>query len=747
MARTAQGIDLSGVPNLPGYGIHKKNLRRVPHGRSQGFALVNGVRIEQSEGLTFEKPKFVKVPLQLNVRRIGSLGESTMQADYQQGLDLQQTDAPAWDVLDRHVLRFYGHFQEAVVEANLENHRIRNCVICYYLEDDTCHITEKKQDNSGIPQGQLIRRHRFPGPSNGYLAWEDLQVGGELHIYGRVIFITSCDIWTRSFYEQAGCPQEADMAGEEDSFASTQVKMAVSAKMPRSYEKVYRETIIGGGHINADMQQFMEWDKKVCRFYAVYDDLSLPSFERRPFELFFYLSNDTVEIREKYPLNCGREHYPIFFRRAKLARGKVQVLGPMVNQRKKEDMVSLDDFAVGITVELLGQPFFIYDADEFTRNYYQQERGQTLADPIDVRLPERTVPKPKTPPYTGYGTWEDSMGSVNYISPKPPKPDFVKLYKNEGKILRFTAQFYNPKPEDQDRMFIFNFHLFDDTLSIHEPPQRNLGILTGKFLEKGIHLNQNTGNLFAVEDFMPGSVVKIYNREFEILDMDEYTRKFLEEGGVKREFHLQAVLEKIREGMRQQYPLARDVFRKFDSDKDGVLTKKEFQQALAKFGFQVSEEEALIIMKHFDSRKDGQISFNEFCDTLLDEDYTTGMLKQRAPLEEELGTYGQLADEKLEEREETEKVRAAVRAIGDVVYRHSQTFMRLLKDFARVTHTNFVTCEQITESLEQIGKSFALEDVQRCVSYVLPEAEFHQVAYVPFLKAVVSSYHDLSGKR
>ncbi len=37
------------------------------------------------------------------------------------------------------------------------------------------------------------------------------------------------------------------------------------------------------------------------------------------------------------------------------------------------------------------------------------------------------------------------------------------------------------RSEDAERLFVVNFHLFDDTLSIHEPPQRNLGIVTGRF--------------------------------------------------------------------------------------------------------------------------------------------------------------------------------------------------------------------------------------------------------------------------
>ncbi|CAJ1395548.1 unnamed protein product [Effrenium voratum] len=740
-----EALDVSAIPNLPGFSVRTKKKN---YGRCHTFQMVNGVRIEQSEGMTFDKPKFVKVPLSLDTKRVGSMGATTVQEDFKDHVKAEVTEAPAWDVLDRHVLRFYGQFQESVVETNLENFRIRHCVIMYYLEDDTCHITERKVENSGMPQGQLLRRHRCPGP-NGYLNWEDLRVGGELHVYGRVIQILDCDEWTRNFFSQQGQEQEEALEPAMDSFAETQFEIGGGGRkkvhQPRSYETVYREQRMGGGHINANMQQFMEWDRKVCRFYAVFDDLSTPQFERRPFEILYFLADDTVEIKEKYPLNCGRDPFPIFFRRGKLAHGQAKVMGPLDRERKKDEMIGLQDFEIGGSPELLGQRFFIYDADAFTRQYYAQ-LGIALAEAVDVRLPERTVPRPKTPPYTGYGTWDDSMGSVHTLMPKPPKKDQVKLFEHEGKILRFTAQIYKAKPEDADRLFILNYHVFDDTLSIHEPPQRNMGIMTGKFLEKGIHLNQETGRLFQMEDFLPGKIIKVYNREFEILDMDEYTRKYLD-GGVQRHFDLEAVLQKLREGMRQQYPLARDIFRKFDADHDGVLTKTEFKNALIKWGFQVTEEEALLIMKAFDSRKDGQISYNEFCDCLIDEDYTNAMMKVRPKLDQDVGNYPDLAQTKLEERDEREKIRSAVKAIGDVIYKHNTNFMRLLKEFAHLTHENTVGCEQITKALNTIGQSFSLEDVQRCVAYVLPDVDFEQVEYVAFLKAVVSSFHDLSASR
>jgi hypothetical protein len=70
------------------------------------------------------------------------------------------------------------------------------------------------------------------------------------------------------------------------------------------------------------------------------------------------------------------------------------------------------------------------------------------------------------------------------LVPKPPKRDFQKLLDNDRKILRFSAVLDSRKPEDKLRKFVLAYYLADDTIAVFEPPQRNTGILGGKFLER-----------------------------------------------------------------------------------------------------------------------------------------------------------------------------------------------------------------------------------------------------------------------
>lgn len=748
----ADPIDMKWIPNLPGYHLPTHKDR---HHKPQTWQIVNETRMEMQEGVTHERPKFVKAVRPADKWRTGSLPDSTTRAVFKKECNedgTEQCELPTWDAFDRHVLRFYGSFKESVVESNLENFRVRHVRIYYYLEDDTCQVIEPRRDNSGIPQGQLIRRHRFPSPCGGYLKPQDIMVGSDFFVYGRCIRVTDCDEFTRNYFEQAGQPQATAEPPESDPFSETRDAMQISsATAPRTYEKLYREVMLGGGHVNSDMQQFLENDRKVLRFYAIMDDLNTPQFERRPFVLLYFLADDTLEIREMYPLNCGRDNFPIFFRRGKMPMGQYTVDGPQTMPKKKSDYVDGRNFFIGQEMKLLNNfKFFLYDTDEFTRAYFQEEFGVQLDPCINVQLPERAVPRAKTPPYTGYGSWEDSISSVTQLIPKPPHRDTKKLAKYSGMVLRFKARFSDPKPEDTDRVFVVSFFLQDDCLSIHEPPQRNLGIVTGRFLEKGVHLNQITGQLFTPDDLLPGNHIKVYNHEFEMVDMDEYTRKvYADPDDQSKAFDLEVVKEKLRESLRQQYPKVSDIFRRVDNDHDGVITLNEFRSALHKFGFaNLHENDVSLIFKHFDARGDGQVSYNEFCDALLEEDYPAN-IHRKAPIDTAYDEpYAGRAKYKLCEREETLLVRKAVRHFGDILAKRESMITKIIKELKQLTHESFVTLKQVQEALLKTGHGMEMENLERVVCHLMgPMVDLQKIEYMQLIKAAKTSFHEFAATR
>merc|ERR1712093_355343 len=109
--------------------------------------------------------------------------------------------------------------------------------------------------------------------------------------------------------------------------------------------------------------------------------------------------------------------------------------------------------------------------------------------------------------------------------------------------------------------------------------------------------------------------------------------------------------------------------------------------------------------------------------------------------------YNARAAQKSIERTETEKVRKAVREIGDVFYKHIGMMQKIFKEFTHMTHQNFVTCEQIHAALLKIGFAFDCEDVERCVLFVIPDCDLEKIDYVHFCQSIVACYHDLCAIR
>ena len=99
-----------------------------------------------------------------------------------------------------------AYFEEAVPGSQIESKRIRKCMLYYYLEDDCLQVFEPAEENSGLPQGCLVRRHRVPKPDGSYYGMSDLQIGAVIDVYRKMIHIYDCDDFTRRTLTERGLP-------------------------------------------------------------------------------------------------------------------------------------------------------------------------------------------------------------------------------------------------------------------------------------------------------------------------------------------------------------------------------------------------------------------------------------------------------------------------------------------------------------------------------------------------------------
>ena len=322
------------------------------------------------------------------------------------------------------------------------------------------------------------------------------------------------------------------------------------------------------------------------------------------------MADDTIEINEVNPPNSGRDPFPTFVKRQKAPKNP--------ENKNSTEFFTYEDLGIGKEIDLYGRKFLMYDCDEYTKEFMRQKYGDSVSfDPIDVSLEK---PKPisvEPPPYNGYGTEEDSLGSWLYLVLKPPKKDMKKYIENDKKNMRFSAKLVTDKPEDVEREFLITFYLADDTVSIFEPSKRNTGIIGGRFLRRQRVKKPDGSGWYAARDFFVGSTIEIHNFSFLLTQIDEHTLGIME--SKPSDFptaDIDSVLQRMRDALVQRHQSVAEAFRKFASGRSGRLSLADLRKMLADMGIDAVEQEVITLMRFFDKNGENSISLEEFSSAL-----------------------------------------------------------------------------------------------------------------------------------
>ena len=272
-------------PKIPGFTINHDPTK-------VDFKKISSLHLEKIQtGKIIPKdnidlPRLTPTPL-VKLRSENSKSSSQQTFVNHFNAELVEHFQPDWVKFDKQVLRFYGYYKESIVESNVEYARIRRLIICYYLVDDTLDISEEKEINSGLPQGPFLKRGKIKLENGTFLKFKDLIVGTDINVYGRFVTLVSCDDYTKEFYLKQGFTQPESPEYPKDSFHNNMVKKFVPKR--DNQMKDYLEHKLGGGKV-VSQKQFLENDRKVLKFFA--------KFETLKYIIHYFLSDDTVEIRE-----------------------------------------------------------------------------------------------------------------------------------------------------------------------------------------------------------------------------------------------------------------------------------------------------------------------------------------------------------------------------------------------------------------------------------------------------------------
>lgn len=603
--------------------------------RKKNFKIVNGVAIDVASGVddgqySIMGSKSARGQFTTSARDNSSA--KTARARVPSGVKKDYID------YEGKFLNFKAYFKEAVAESAEEQYRVRKAAILYYLENGQIEIVEPKQPNSGIPQGKFLKRAALPKNtgSDETWTWKDLSVNMDFCVYSRTFRIYDCDKFTRQFFVDKGSPlpePEGDPTDEysrkRDAFNTAKVGLPQGKK--NSALKQFMEASLGKPtHSSHRVGQFLDNDRKVLQFECEFDDTSSLHGELMLYTMNFFLSDSTIEIKEKRQDNSGRDNFPLMLRRMRLPKNAGgDTARQWSGDAVESDFVSESDLEVGQIVKVYNRDLKIVDCDDFTRQFFKKTLSFNQPAACHTETPSVEAPEAEVAPYNGFGTEEDSEGSCSRLVPKVPKKDFNKFMQHNQKVLRFSARMMNVRLEQAARTFILAYYLSDDTVAIYEPTQRNSGIVGGKFLQRAKY-KSGSGAWYTLGDFNVGSTARFNSHEFEIFDADDYTKRFLllqndpveiakleaqlNDRKLKAEKGLdviRAALAKRSGGQNSLKSLIRQ-FKIMDDNSSGTLSYEEAKFGLADFGIELTDEQLSSVFSEVDGDGSGQISLQEF---------------------------------------------------------------------------------------------------------------------------------------
>ncbi|XP_059322408.1 EF-hand domain-containing family member C2 [Ammospiza nelsoni] len=611
------------LPLLPGFS-RRRNIGGENFHRSQICGYSNNVR-----RLFEDKPGIGGEPLPGQTLKIASSVHP----------EASGSGPPSWIAFDKQVLCFDAYFEEEVPEKHQELYRIRHCKIYFFLEDDTIQVTEPVVKDSGINQGTILRRGLVPLPppnEDQFYTMYDFNINTEITLYGRKYKIIDCDLYTKNFLRKIGIRLNPPASRPDDPYTTERQKRYLESTNPfHPYERF------------DTLKQFLEFDGQVLGFSCVWNDPESKLPDSRELVLRYYLSDDTIDIREILPPNSGRDVVPFFLKRDKLPKNAptapyhpgtitnytlLNVLAKPGRNKGyyirdvlqtgavRQEFYKDSDLKIGAVINVWGRQILLCDCDEFTKEHYRKKYGIVDFTPIEYKTPPPPKPEKIIPPYNGFGSEEDSLNSCKGVVIQTPHKDYRQFlvkdrYGMDSFILRYAAKLITDIAVDKDRKFIISYFLSDDTISVFEYAERNSGIAGGKFLERsrikkpGQELfKSEPSEYYQAQDLFVGARLCFHGHNFLLVDADEYTFNYMEKNA--NEFPMAdicAVFNKLKSMTESRGKEIRKAFAVTDPEHTNVIGYDTFRNWIVRVaagGF--SEHEIMTLGRHYGIRDNSQ---------------------------------------------------------------------------------------------------------------------------------------------
>ncbi|NWT52538.1 EFHC2 protein, partial [Erythrocercus mccallii] len=242
--------------------------------------------------------------------------------------------------------------------------------------------------------GTIVRRHQIPLPpphEDQFYTVYHFNINTEVTFYGRKYKITDCDLYTKNFLRKIGIRLNPPACRPDDPYTTEREQRHRESTNPfHPYERF------------DTLKQFLEFDGQVLGFSCVWNDPESQLSGPRELVLRYYLSDDTIDIKEILPHNSGRDVVPFFLKRDKLPKNAptapyhpgtitnytlLNVLGKPERNKSyyirdvlqtgavHQEFYKDSDLKIGAVINVWGRQVLLCDCDEFTKEHYRKKYG------------------------------------------------------------------------------------------------------------------------------------------------------------------------------------------------------------------------------------------------------------------------------------------------------------------------------------------------------------------------------------
>ncbi|CAH1731580.1 unnamed protein product [Aphis gossypii] len=528
---------MDGLPFIPGFRFN--DLTKQYFNLSAQFHWKNGYALPKAKSTGIGKSP-------LDVETI-LYGQNFDVAGYDPTLTYGKAKDPPKPIelphfvkLDRKCLSFNGYTQHTITNSPIETFRVRKVKITYFLVDDTIAVVEPVVKNAGYVQGCVLKRGQIPNPyrEGRPWHWSDFIIGEEINFYGIAYRLCGCDLYTRNYLTSMGVVVSENLPVIDDPYtAIREKKQNEQSKLP---------TLSFDGKSAEDkLRQFLEYDGKVLRFYAIWNsDISDPT-DFKYFTIVYYLTDDRLEISASKTMgnNCELNPSAVFLSKMKLPKhwSNLPPNFPSIyleaGNEEYQEYYRPRDFIIGNTISVMGRRFMLYDCDPFTRDYYKDMLKIIQPEPIqtiNLKKDNLTVARLAIPPHTGIGDPDDTRQNCLSLVPKPPKTlDFVTFVLNATKKLRYKLKMVPVYEVDSLRDFIMEYCIGNDQMCIVELASKNSGFIKGRFMSAARLRKPNTSvdsnQFYGPKDFAIGAELHAKGLVFIITELDLWSYNYMNE--------------------------------------------------------------------------------------------------------------------------------------------------------------------------------------------------------------------------